>query len=440
MSIIVQKFGGTSVANTTRIKDILPIIKLEKQYGNKLIIVVSAMAGVTNHLVTLCNEVSSLKTNSALAEYDTALCSGEMVTASLLALSLHEENIPARSVLAWQLPIITNDNFSKAIVENCSIDLIIKCLDNNIIPIIAGFQGITINNRLTTLGRGGSDTTAALIAAAIKADRCDIYTDVEGVFTADPRIIPRAKKLTNISFEEMQELASSGAKVLHPRSLEIAIRYKIPIRVLSSFSYNTIVNSKQVSARNDETKPKHNKKAMSDNIITPSINHTLKENIGTLITSKDKIMENRQITGITSNKNLLRLTVNSNINFNQICNLIADNNIHLELMENIETNKQYSFIAALYDKNKLQHLLDTLKKEKQINSFTIDTQISIVSIIGYSIKNDCKLVSLILTELEKNNILVKMVQISEIKIALLIKDTDTERTIRCLHQLLIGNS
>ncbi|XVN42069.1 MAG: aspartate kinase [Candidatus Rickettsia vulgarisii] len=401
MSIIVQKFGGTSVANTTRIKDILPIIKSEKQNGNKLIIIVSAMAGVTNHLVTLCNEVSSLKTNSKLAEYDTALCSGEMVTASLLALSLQEKNIPARSVLAWQLPIITNDHYSKAVVENCSTDLITECLNNNIIPIIAGFQGITNNNRLTTLGRGGSDTTAALVAAAIKADRCDIYTDVEGVFTADPRIVPKAKKLSNVSFEEMQELASSGAKVLHPRSLEIAIRYKIPIRVLSSFLYDT----------------------------------TIKENIGTLITSKNKIMENRQITGITSNKNLLRLTVNSNINFNQICNLIADNNIHLELMENIETNKQYNFIAPLHDKNKLQHLLDSLQREEQISSFTIDTQISIVSIIGYGIKNDHKLASFILTELEKNNISVKMIQISEIKIALLIKDTDTEQTIRCLHQL-----
>lgn len=401
MSIIVQKFGGTSVANTARIKDIIPIIKLERQQGNKLIIIVSAMAGVTNHLVTLCNEVSNLKTNSHLAEYDTALCSGEMVTASLLALSLQEENIPARSVLAWQLPIITNDNHSKAIVENCSIALITECINNNIIPIIAGFQGVTNSNRLTTLGRGGSDTTAALIAAAIKADRCDIYTDVEGVFTADPRIVPVARKLPQVSFEEMLELSSSGAKVLHPRSVEIAIRYKVPIRVLSSFIYNS----------------------------------SSQENIGTLITSQDKIMESRKITGITSNKNLLQLTVDSNVSFNQICNIIAENSINLEFIENIETNKHYGFIALLHDKNKLQHLLDDLQKKKQINSFTIDTQVSIVSIIGYGIKNDHKLISIILTELEKNNIFIKMIQISEIKIALLIKDVDTEKAIRCLHQI-----
>ncbi|KAJ6645078.1 Aspartokinase [Pseudolycoriella hygida] len=219
--VTVQKFGGTSVANIARIKEIIPIIKWEKQHGNQLVIVVSAMAGVTNQLVTLCNEVSSLKTDSELAEYDTALCSGEMVTASLLALELQQQGIDARSVLAWQLPILTNDNYSKALVEQISTSLLTECIKQNIIPVVAGFQGITNNNRLATLGRGGSDTTASLIAAAMQADRCDIYTDVEGVFTADPRIVPGAKKLSQISFEEMLEFASCGAKVLHPRFFDI---------------------------------------------------------------------------------------------------------------------------------------------------------------------------------------------------------------------------
>ncbi|WP_425362947.1 aspartate kinase [Candidatus Tisiphia endosymbiont of Hybos culiciformis] len=401
MSIIVQKFGGTSIANIARIKEIIPIIKLEKQHGNQVIIVVSAMAGVTNQLVTLCNEVSSLKTNSELAEYDTALCSGEMVTASLLALELQQQGIDARSVLAWQLPILTNDNYSKALVEQISTNLLTECLKQNIIPIIAGFQGISNNNRLATLGRGGSDTTASLIAAAMQADRCDIYTDVEGVFTADPRIVPGAKKLSQISFEEMLEFASCGAKVLHPRSLEAAIRYNVPIRVLSSFSL--------------------------------PLYH---ENNGTLITSREKIMEHRKITGITSNKNLLKLVINSTqLTFSKICNLIADHNIHLELMENIEENKQYSFIIQLSDKNKLQHFLDELKNANQIDNFIIDSQVSIVSIIGHGIKNDHNLLNIILTELEKENVSVKMIQISEIKISILIKDLDTEKTIRCLHQL-----
>lgn len=410
MSIIIQKFGGTSVANIARIKKVLPIIRFEKQQGNQVIIVVSAMAGVTNHLITLATQVSSLKTSVQLAEYDTALCSGEMVTAALLALHLQEEGIEARSVLAWQLPILTNDNYSKALIENCSTELLTKCLEQDITPVVAGFQGLTSSNRLATLGRGGSDTTASMIAVAMKAERCDIYTDVEGVFTADPRVVPNAKKISQISFEEMQEFASCGARVLHSRCLEIATRYMVPIRVLSSFV---------------------------------DINNNLLENTGTLITSRDKVMESRQITGITSNKNLLKLTIDASlaypaaecINFYQICSLIADNNIHLELMENIAFTKQYNFIALLSDKNKIQHLVEKLKSTNQIRDFIIDTEIGIVSIIGYGIKNDHRLISVILAELEKFKIVISMIQVSEIKISLLIKDLDTEKTICCLHQL-----
>jgi aspartate kinase len=399
MSVIVQKFGGTSVADIARITKIIPIIKLEQQCGNKVIIVVSAMAGVTNHLVTLCNEVSSLNTSEQIAEYDVALCTGELVTAALLALKLQQESIQARSILSWQLPIITNDNYSKALVENISTSLLTECIEQNIIPVIAGFQGVTTDGRLTTLGRGGSDTTASLIAASMKAERCDIYTDVEGVFTADPRIIPQAKKISQISFEEMLEFSSCGAKVLHPRSLEIAIRYNVPIRVLSSFT-------------------------------------ELDLDKGTLITSRDRIMENRQITGITSNKNLLKLLVDSSqLSFNQMCNVIAGDNIHLELMENIEASKQYHFIIQLSDKNKLQYLLNNLKNTNQINDFIIDSQISIVSVIGYGIKNDHNLIGNILVALELENIIVKMMQISEIKVSILVEDGHTEKTVRCLHQL-----
>lgn len=272
MALIIQKFGGTSVANIDRIKKIVPIIKTEIAKNNQVIVVVSAMAGVTNQLVTLCNEVSSLNNISQFAEYDVALSSGEIVTASLLALALQEEDIKARSFLAWQLPMLTDNNHSKALVESITTDLLEKYLQLNTVPIIAGFQGINKSNRLTTLGRGGSDTTAALIAAAMKADRCDIYTDVEGIFTADPRIIPTAKKIKEIDFLEMLELASSGAKVLHPRAGELVMRYKIDMRVLSTFSPDTE---------------------------------------GTLITSKDKNMENGIINSITSNKNLLKISVKS---------------------------------------------------------------------------------------------------------------------------------
>ncbi len=401
MSIVVQKFGGTSVANIARIKEIIPIIKLEQQDGNQVVVVVSAMTGVTNQLITMCNEVSNLKTNSELAEYDTVLCSGEMVVASLLALKLQQQGINARSVLAWQLPILTNHNYGKALVEQLSTSLLIECIEHNIIPVVAGFQGVTNSNRLATLGRGGSDTTASLIAAAMQANRCDIYTDVEGVFTADPKIVSGAKKLSQISFDEMLEFSSSGAKVLHPRCLEVAIRYNIPVRVLSSF-------------------------------LLPLYH----EKNGTLITSKDNIMENRKITGITSNKDLLKLVVYSaQLNFSKVCNLIADHNIHLELMQNIEVSSHYNFIIQLSDQNKLQDLLDDLKNTNRINNFVIDSHVSIVSIIGYGIKNDHNLLSMVLTELEKEDIVVQRIQISEIKISILIKDLDTEKAICCLHQL-----
>lgn len=398
MALIIQKFGGTSVATIDRIKKIIPIIKTEIAKNNQVIIVVSAMAGVTNQLVTLCNEVSSLNKSSQLVEYDVALSSGEIVTASLLALALQEENINARSFLAWQLPILTDDNHSKALVESVDTKLLNECLQQDIIPIIAGFQGINKHNRLATLGRGGSDTTAALIAAAMKANRCDIYTDVEGVFVADPRIIPKAKKINEIDFSEMLELALSGAKVLHPRAAEIVMRYQIDMRILSTFAPETGC---------------------------------------TLITSKDKIMEKRIISGITSNKNLLYITIeSSSLDFIQVASIIAQNNNHIELMQEIEPNKRYSFITNLTEKNSLHILLTNLKNNNQITNFNFDTEIATVSIIGHGIKNDLKLLEVILLKLAKDNINVQMIQISEIKIILLINDKQVEKTICNLYNLL----
>ncbi|WP_016770325.1 aspartate kinase [Rickettsia sibirica] len=397
MALIIQKFGGTSVANIDRIKKIVPIIKTEIAKNNQVIVVVSAMAGVTNQLVTLCNEVSSLNNISQFAEYDVALSSGEIVTASLLALALQEEDIKARSFLAWQLPMLTDNNHSKALVESITTDLLEKYLQLNTIPIIAGFQGINKSNRLTTLGRGGSDTTAALIAAAMKADRCDIYTDVEGIFTADPRIIPNAKKIKEIDFLEMLELASSGAKVLHPRAGELVMRYKIDMRVLSTFSPDTE---------------------------------------GTLITSKDKNMENGIINSITSNKNLLKISVKSiSLSFLQVANMITQNNNHIEFMQEIKNNEEYSFITNLTDKNNLQALLTNLKEDKQIQDFTFDTEIATISLIGYGIKNDCKLLETILSKLTNDNIDVHMIQLSEVKITLFINDQDVEKTIFNLYNL-----
>ncbi len=392
MALIVQKFGGTSVADPARIKEVVRFIKLEIEKNNQVIVVVSAMSGVTNQLVTYCQELSSLSSDEMLAEYDSALASGEIVTAALLALRLKEEGFAARSILAWQLPITTDKSHGKALVQSIDTKLLENCIENRIIPIIAGFQGVTPENRYSTLGRGGSDTTAALVASAIKADRCDIYTDVAGVFTADPRIVHQAKKLSNLSFEEMLEFASSGAKVLHSRCVAVALRYNIPIRVLSSFSSG------------DEA--------------------------GTLITMKDKIMESRVISGITSNKNLLLASIEpAAAKFIKICSFIADNNVH------IESISRNDVIVQLSDRGKLETLLHDMKTSGNIQNFVLRMNIAIVSIVGHGIKNDSALISKILGKLEEHEIAVETLQTSEIKVSILINDQDTEKAVRLMHEL-----
>lgn len=230
---IVQKFGGTSVADIAHLEKVALKIKREIDAGHQIIVVVSAMAGVTNQLV---NYTKSLSSGKPTPEHDTVHATGEQVTSGLLALALQQIGVPARSFMGWQIPIITDDCHSNARIQHIQPDLLESCLEQGITPVVSGFQGITRDQRITTLGRGGSDTTAVALAASLKADRCDIYTDVEGIFTADPRIVPRARKLAQISFQEMHELAAQGAKVLHTRSVETAMEHNVSLRVLSSFS------------------------------------------------------------------------------------------------------------------------------------------------------------------------------------------------------------
>ena len=222
MELLVLKFGGTSVADIARIKKVALKIKLEADKGNKIIVVVSAMSGVTNDLVNLVNQASE---NYQHSEYDTVLSSGEQVTAALLSIALQALEIKARSWLGWQVPIITNSSHGKALIKEIKTENILQSLDNGFVAIVSGFQGVSSQNRITTLGRGGSDTSAVALAAAFSADRCDIYTDVDGVYTADPRIVKSARKLDYITYEEMLELASQGAKVLQTRSVALAMKY-----------------------------------------------------------------------------------------------------------------------------------------------------------------------------------------------------------------------
>jgi aspartate kinase len=394
--LIVQKFGGTSVADTEKIKNIVSFAERELAFNNQLVIVVSAMAGVTNHLITLCNEVSTLASCAKLQEYDTALATGEIVSAALVALTLQEKNISARSFAAWQVPLVTNNDAGQASVLDFDPTQIRECLNSGIIPVIAGFQGVGANGRITTLGRGGSDITAVLTAARLGAARCDIYTDVEGVYSSDPRIVHNAKLLKSVSYDQMLELAACGAKVLHPRAVEIAMRYNVNLRVLSSFSGNN----------------------------------------GTSITKEVEIMEQKSITGIASNKNLLNVEVLcATTGINELCLTMLEHNIHINSIQTMARGN-CSFISPISDKNKLELLLENLKQNGKIKEFKISPDIAIIAVIGYGIKSDAQVLHSILTKLKSADVTVKMIEVSEIKISILIDDKNTEKAVSALHELV----
>jgi aspartate kinase len=393
MALIVQKFGGTSVAGTDRIKEVAKIILAEIQKNNKVIVVVSAMAGVTNSLINMCSEVSVLGNKTHMREYDALLSSGEIVTSALLALELQNNGFEAVSLQGWQIPIETNKDHSDALVDRIRHEKLGMLLDDNVIPVIAGFQGVSSDGRVTTLGKGGSDTTAALVAAATGADRCDIYTDVEGVYSADPRVVHNATKIDVMSHEEMMEMSSSGAKVLHPRAALAALRYNFDLRVLTSFS--------QVP--------------------------------GTLITSKMIKMENRKITAITSNKNLLGIDIkHEGIALKDLSRHFLNSCLKIERMQS--HNDYYtSFLANLSDKNKFEPVLTDLKNQKLISDFNLITNISNVTAIGYGIKNDSTLAWKIVELLESKGIKIKSIDSTEVKISILLDDQDTEKAIKILH-------
>lgn len=247
MALIVQKFGGTSVGSIERIRDVAKIVKTELDNDNKVIVVASAMSGVTDHLINLSLQVSNLETDDQRMEYDAILATGEKVSSGILSLTLQSMGIKARSWQGWQIPILTDEFFTKGRIKTIDATTLLTSIANDEVPVITGFQGV-FNDRVVTLGRGGSDTSAAAIAVASHADRCDIYTDVDGVYTADPRIVPNAHIHSYITFEEMLEMAAAGSKVLHMRAVEIAAKFKLKLRVLSSFSQaqGTEIVSKEV--------------------------------------------------------------------------------------------------------------------------------------------------------------------------------------------------
>ena len=398
MELLVLKFGGTSVADITRIKKVALKVKLEVDKGNKIIVVVSAMSGVTNDLINLVKETSE---NYQLSEYDTILSSGEQITAALLSIALQALNIKSRSWLGWQVPIITNNFYGKALIKEIKTENISQSLDNDFVAIVSGFQGISGENRITTLGRGGSDTSAVALAAAFSADRCDIYTDVDGVYTTDPRIVKNARKLDYITYEEMLELASQGAKVLQTRSVALAMKYSVNLRVLSSF----------------EDLP------------------------GTTIRNEGYNMEKTEISGIAYSLNEAKITLSGVLDkpgqAAEIFGALAKHAINVDMIVQSSTidntSTDITFTIPETDLKIAQQVIKDIKNKIGFLKFTSDTNVVKISVVGNAMRTQSGIANTMFETLAKNQINIHVISTSEIKISVLISSEYKELAMRSLH-------
>ena len=404
MPKIVMKFGGTSVADMSKINAVANIIKYELSKGNEIIVVVSAMAGQTNDLT---KKVESIGPLYDAREYSAVVSTGENVTSGLLAIMLQQMSINARSWQGWQIPINTSDEHSAARVLNIdTINLMKKFAEGMEVAVVSGFQGLGPDGRITTLGRGGSDTSAVALAAAFKAERCDIFTDVDGVYTTDPRVCNKARKLDKISYEEMLELASLGAKVLQTRSVELATRYKVRLRVLSSF-----------------IKEFDDKK-------------------GTLVCSEGEIVENKVIAGVAFSRDEAKLTVTGiedrpGIAAN-IFGKLADQSVNVDMIvQNVSENglTDMTFSCPV---DQVARAKEALKKDAKKNilkyrQLLIDEEIAKVSIVGIGMKTHAGIAKMMFESLAKESINIIVISTSEIKISVLISRKYLELAVQTLH-------
>lgn len=400
MALIVQKFGGTSVANIDRIRNVAERVKKELSAGNQVVVVLSAMSGVTNQLVDYCSQVSPLLTNEALAEYDSVVATGEQVTVGLLALVLQSQGIKARSWQGWQVPIRSDDTFSKARIDTIEDTRLLAAIKDGFVPIIPGFQGVTADGRITTLGRGGSDTSAVAIAAALKADRCDIYTDVDGVYTTDPRIVSKARKLNKVAYEEMLEMASLGAKVLQTRSVEMAMKHHVRVQVLSSFSFEP----------------------------------------GTMLVEEEEVLERRLITGIAYSRNDARVTLaqvpDSPGVAAKVFGPLAEQEINVDMIvQNVNADGKATDITFTVPRTELDRTIAAIKAQKDLNfgKLTTDDKVAKISVIGVGMKTHSGIAQKMFQVLAEKNINILVISTSEIKISVLIDEAYTELAIRALH-------
>ena len=410
MARIVMKFGGTSMAGTERIRRVAGIVKRQQEAGHEVAVVVSAMAGETDRLVTFCREANALYDP---AEYDVVVAAGEQITSGLLALTLQAMGCKARSWLGWQLPVKTDDAYAKARIEDIDSEALLASMAAGEIAVIPGFQGLSPEGRVTTLGRGGSDTSAVAVAAAVKADRCDIYTDVDGVYTTDPRIVAKARKLKNVTYEEMLELASVGSKVLQTRSVSLAMKEHVRVQVLSSFI--------------DENAP------AADTIP------------GTMIVSDEELegldMERQVITGIAADKNEAKVTLTRVADrpgaVATIFGPLAEANINVDMIiQNIAKDKgetDVTFTVPAADLLRTQALLEERKEAIGYYRLISDDKVAKISVVGVGMRSHAGVAATMFKALADRGINIQAISTSEIKVSVLIDADEVELAVRVLH-------
>ena len=398
MARIVMKFGGTSVGSIERIQAVAEKVEAEVSKGNQVAVVVSAMSGTTNQLVEWTRQAGMLHD---AREYDTVVSSGEQVTIGLLAIALQNRGIDARSWLGWQLPIVTDDVHGGARIERIETETVDARLNAGQVAVIAGFQGLASDNRITTLGRGGSDTSAVAIAAALGAERCDIYTDVDGVYTTDPRIVPAAQKLERISFEEMLEMASGGAKVLQTRSVAMAMRHGVNLQVLSSF----------------EDLP------------------------GSMVVKEEEVMEKNSVSGIAYSTDEAKLTLAALADrpgvAAKVFGALADDNVNVDMIVQTAASEagktDITFSVAASELPRARKVLDAIKDDIGIGQVLAEENVCKISVVGMAMRSQPGVARTMFSTLADKGINIEVISTSEIKISVLISRDYTELAVRSLH-------
>jgi aspartate kinase len=397
MARIVMKFGGTSVADLDRIRNVAARVKTEVDQGNEVAVVVSAMAGTTNQLVEWCQKLSPL---FDAREYDAVVATGEQVTAGLTAIALQNIGVDARSWMGWQVAVDTDGQHGKARIASIEGEELIQRMKTGQIPVIAGFQGVGPDNRITTLGRGGSDTSAVALAAALRADRCDIYTDVDGVYTTDPRIVPNARKLAKITYEEMLELASVGAKVLQTRSVELAMKERVRVQVLSSF----------------------------------------KDVPGTLVVDEEEVMEQEIVAGIAYSRDEAKITVRKVPDRPGIAAAIfvplSEAHINVDMIvQNLAADgtTDMTFTVGKTDFPRALQVLEMARQGIGNPEITSDHNVAKISVVGVGMRSHAGVAGTMFRTLAERGINIQVISTSEIKVSVLVAAEYTELAVRALH-------